>query len=56
VTRDDAGANLSSLKPGLLVGLQWKGWTVLEMAHHAVLVQNADDFAVEENGGREGFM
>ena len=47
VARDHVRADRSLLKPGLLIGLEWKGGSLFRVTHDAVLVQDAHDFAIE---------
>src|SRR5262245_15712681 len=56
VSGDDFAANLPALKPCLFVGLERNRRTVLVMAHHAMLVDDANDLAVEKDGRGEGFV
>jgi hypothetical protein len=53
VTSNDVGSNLPALKPCLFVSLQWKRRAVLDVTHHTMLVQNADDLAIKKNSSGE---
>ena len=53
VAGDDLGADLPALQPGLLVGHERKRRPVLDVTHHAVRVQDPDDLAIEQDGGRQ---
>ena len=53
---DDARPDLPALKPRLLIRLERKRRTIFNVTHHAVLVENAHDLTVEQNGRGEGFV
>src|SRR5262249_28900895 len=53
---DNVRTQFASSEPGLLVSFERKRWAVLRVAHHAVLVENADDLAVEEHRRGQSLM
>src|SRR5262249_27347307 len=56
MARDDFRADFTSAKPGLLVCRQRKRRTVFDVTHHAVLIEDTHDLAIEQYRGRECFV